>query len=182
MTSNDLNAILSEIRSAREEGDTARALVFFAKIDRALREELADFAGVEVDEDGMFEAETVREAVKAICDLPASDINAPIFAALHDLLLGASDNVVQTWSTGRWSLAFEADHLAHYVIDTEDFDPNAYPATLVLDGADPHYIEPCEAGDAGRLDEPTWDADEGTSDIVCAFPVNGKWAAWVQVR
>lgn len=181
MTSNDLNAILSEIRSAREADDTARALVFFAKIDRTLREELADFAGVEVDEDGMFEAEAVREAVKAICDLPASDLNAPIFAALHDLLLGASDNVVQTWSTGRWSLAFEADHLAHYATD-EEINPNAYPATLVLGGEDAHWIEPCEAGDEAQLDAPTWDADEGTSDIVCAFPVNGKWVAWVQVR
>jgi hypothetical protein len=63
----------------------------------------------------------------------------------------------------------------------KNINPNGYQATLVL-GADPHYIEPCEAGDEAQLDAPTWDADEGTGDLVCAFPVNRKWVAWVQVR
>lgn len=180
MTSNDINITLSEIRSAREAGDDARALVFFAKINPELREELADFAGIGVDEDGKFDAETVRQAVKDICELRPTAENAPIFAALHDLLTDAAINIEQTWTTGKWVLALYAPRLAHYVVEGE-IDPNAYPSTLVI-GEDSHWIEPCEAGDEAALYAPTWDADEGTGDIVCAFPVNGKWVAWVQVR
>lgn len=146
-----------------------------------LREELADFAGIEVDEDGKFDAETVRQAVKDICELRHVAENAPIFAALHDLLTDAATNIEQTWTTGKWSLAFSAPCLAHYVVEGE-INPNAYPSTLVI-GEESHWIEPCEGhAAAAMLVAPTWDADEGTGDIVCAFPVGGKWVAWVQVR
>lgn len=185
MITTDLNATLTEIRSAREAGDTARAVVYFAMIAHDLREELAEFAGLDgkVDEDGKLDSDLVRQSVKDICELPATADNAPIFAALHALLAG--DNVEPTYSAGRWRLAYEVEHLGHYVYEGEpgeDFYPETYGLTLCLSQPDTHWMEPCEATDEALLTSPTWDADEGTGDIVCAFPVNGKWAAWVQVR
>lgn len=167
MTSNDINATLSEIRSAREAGDEVRLTLRFMQLPAELRAEFSEFAGVECDEDGEVDRVTIRSAIKAACELDALSGNADVFALLDATLA----------QLPKWRRAFESPYLGHYVA-SEEIDPNAYPSTLVLGGSDAHWIEPCEAGDEARLDAPTWDADEGAGTLVVAFPVRGGWTAW----
>jgi hypothetical protein len=166
MTSQDINIILSEIRSAREAGDEARLTLRFMQLPAELRAEFAEFAGVECDEDGEVDKDTIRSAIKAACELDALSGNTDVFAMLDAALA----------QMPKWRRVFEAPYLGHYVA-IEEIDPNDYPATLVL-GEEAHWIEPCEHGDEGRLDAPTWDADEGAGTLVVAYPVRGGWTAW----
>lgn len=169
MTTNDLNEILSSIRSARESGDDVRLALNFLAIPAERRAEFSEFAGIDCDEDGDVDQDVTRDAIKGACEMDATSGNADVFAMLNALLS----------MLPRWSLVFEAAHLGHYSAD-EEIDPNALPATLVLAPDEAHWIEPCDHADEARLDAPTWDADEGSGTIVCAFPVRGQWVAWVE--
>lgn len=168
MTTTDLNEILSSIRSAREGDDDVRLALNFLAIPAERRAEFSEFAGVECDEDGDVEMDVVRDAIKGACELDATSGNADVFAMLDALLS----------TLPKWSRAFEAAHLGHYAVD-EEIDPNEHLVTLVL-GENANWIEPCDHADEARLDAPTWDADEGSGTIVCAFPVRGQWVAWVE--
>jgi hypothetical protein len=180
--------IFGEIRSARERGAQVEALQCFLEL---APEQRADYAAVlsllpeQLDE--------IEQAVDYLAYvLPRARSGQDPKAV--ELALWLLDKQPAAWasrceqalrevleSLEGWQLVHEAEHVGHYVLETEDMgELDEEPVALAWGERESRWFEPCGAEGFGLVKQVMIERDEWTRQVVVALPCNGVWCVWKQ--